>query len=175
MISPFGVEHSWVSKAAWKAFYPVPPKVGKIPRGRLVVTTAKNEAQERSVHLAALKHRPKRNIGSLAVDHGQIEMVNVGRGFRRRGVAANLMHEARKGGPAAHSPHRTPLGEKFAQGESAKQGTKPIGRDRTPGEPGSPMETQRRWPERKPYVSDHGVQPNHAYRARTVARVRRGR
>lgn len=122
MTSVWGVDHGDVSKAAWKAFYPVPPKVNKIPRGKLKITS-----HLRGAHQSYEAHAPRGgSVGYLSVgDHG-IGMANVKSGFRRRGIASNLLARADKdrGAKIPHSTERSLEGDAFARGNDKKRGVK---------------------------------------------------
>ncbi len=142
MISAFGVDHGEISKAAWKSFYPVPPGVGKIPRGQLkIIETDKGATRVLS---ASLKARPHKEIGNLTVGAKKAAKPNPTFGppqpakpayiahvgtksqYTRRGVASNLLREARKTETVVHSPVRTSSGDAFARATKEADGSAPV-------------------------------------------------
>ena len=123
MTSAWGVEHGVVSKAAFKAFFPAPPGVGKLPRSKMLM----HSSPSGGLHTAStLRGKP---ISSLSVEHGTntIGTATTSPGFRRRGAASNLLASAEKqrGAKIAHSTNRTALGDAFARGTDKKRGFKP--------------------------------------------------
>lgn len=133
MRSVWGVDHGEVSKAAWKAFYPVPPGVGKIPRSKLAFSSKTYRDGSVSHHAKTLrgKNAGQLSTGPIARDGRggtrEIDLVAVHPGFRRRNIASNLIAHGEKTtrGAIEHSASRTPNGNAFATAHAARQGTKP--------------------------------------------------
>jgi hypothetical protein len=126
VISAWGIEDGVVQKAAWKAFYPAPPKVSKIPRRKLKITSGKDILGVDKHTARTLRGRP---AGSLTVDpdNNTVMMARTTAGFRRKGVASHLLGHAEKqsGSKVAHSPHRTTYGNAWAKATDKKRGAKP--------------------------------------------------
>ena len=126
MTSAWGVEHDVVQKAAWKAFFPAPPKVSKIPRGKLTIDSHRNAF---GVDQHTARTARGRRAGGLSIDpdNNTVMLANTAPGFRRKGVASHLLRHAEKesGSKVAHSPHRTTYGNAWAKATDKKRGAKP--------------------------------------------------
>lgn len=114
-----------IEKAAWKGYYPVPPKVGRVPRHKVEIEHGEWAGNHKVLarvggrRAAELVSRPEGGKTS-------VELLHTDSGFMRRGLAGRLVEEENKrvGGRLVASPNRTRFGEAFTRKIARTKGVK---------------------------------------------------
>lgn len=156
----YGIPH----KTVWSRDTNV---VARNTRGQKIGSMQVREGRrsERSTFGAVTRSKDPAYVGRVGVDPG----------YRRRGVAENMMHAAEReiGERAEHSTARSDLGERFARGVERKRGLRPV-QATLQSDIRKPVNSKG-FNEREPYYTRHGVQRGRAYRPQTTSRARLGK